>query len=164
VITSEKTGEAMLNIFDSRFLLILISMHALSLNIPNFFSKKQGIEGYVFRIKGNRMPSPDIKLPPPQPYQTTVYIYELTNIKQVDRQGTSTFYSSVKTKLVKKIQSDKSGYFKVILPAGHYSLFTKKDTLFYSNWFDKDNNIAPVEVLPGKMSKVEVRIDYDASY
>ena len=154
----------MLNIFVSRFLLILISLLAFSLNTSNFFSKKQGIEGYVFRVKGNRMPSPDVKLPPPQPFKTDVYIYQLTNIKQVDRQGTSAFYFSIKTKLVKKIQSDKNGYFKITVPAGRYSIFTTKDTLFYANWFDKDNNIAPVEVLPGKMSKVEIRVDYDAFY
>src|SRR5579871_900809 len=104
-------GKAMLNIFIKPFLLIVISLPALSLTMPDSFSKKQGIEGYVFRISGNRMPSPDVKLPPPQPFKTTVYIYELTNIKQVDRQATSAFYFSIKTKLVKKIQSDKNGYF-----------------------------------------------------
>jgi hypothetical protein len=125
---------------------------------------KQGIEGYVYRISGNQMPSPQIKRPLPKGTQATIYIYELTGLNQVDRQGQSPFYFSVKTKLVKKAASDSSGYFKIALPPGHYSLFTKKDTLFYANWFDKDNHISPIEILPGKMTKTEIRIDYDAAY
>jgi hypothetical protein len=124
----------------------------------------QGIEGYVFRISGNQMPSPDIKPNPPKGIKTTLYIFDLTNLVQVTRQGQSTFYSSVKTKLVKKIETDSTGYFKVELPAGRYSLFTKKGTLFFANWFDGSNNIAPVQVLPQKITKVEFKIDYDAYY
>jgi hypothetical protein len=126
--------------------------------------KNQGIEGYVYRISGNHMPSPNIKTSSPKGIKTTVYIYERTNLNQVDRQGQSAFYLSIKTKLVKKAESDTSGYIKVQLPPGQYSLFTKKDTLFYANWFDKDNNIAPVEVVSKKLTKVEIRMDYDATY
>jgi hypothetical protein len=126
--------------------------------------KTQGIEGYVYRISGNQMPSPDIKPKPPKGIKTTLYIFDLTNLDQTIRQGQSSFYLSVKTKLVKKIETDTSGYFKVKLPVGHYSLFTKKDTLFYANWFDGNNNIAPVQVLPQKLTKVEFKIDYDAYY
>ena len=126
--------------------------------------KQQGIEGYVYRISGNQMPSPQIKPAPPKGTQTTVYIYELTGLDKVSRQGQSAFYFYVNTKLIKKTESDSSGYFKASLPPGRYSVFTKKDTLFYANWFDKDNNISPIEVLPGKMTKTEIRMDYDASY
>jgi hypothetical protein len=126
--------------------------------------KIQGIEGYVYRISGNQMPSPDIKPKPPKGIKTTLYIFDLTNLDQTIRQGQSSFYLSVKTKLVKKIETDTSGYFKVKLPVGHYSLFTKKDTLFYANWFDGNNNIAPVQVLPQKLTNVEFKIDYDAYY
>jgi hypothetical protein len=126
--------------------------------------KIQGIEGYVYRISGNQMPSPDIKPTPPKGIKTTLYIFDLTNLDQTIRQGQSSFYLSVKTKLVKKIETDTSGYFKVKLPVGHYSLFTKKGTLFYANWFDGNNNIAPVQVLPQKLTRVEFKIDYDAYY
>jgi hypothetical protein len=124
----------------------------------------QGIEGHVYRISGNQMPSPDIKPTPPKGIKTTLYIFNLTNLNQTIRQDQSSFYSSIKTKLVKKVETDTNGYFKVKLPAGQYSLFVKKDTMFYANWFDGNNNIAPVQVLPQKLSKVEFRIDYDAYY
>jgi len=125
---------------------------------------KQGIEGYVLRISGNQMPSPDRKSSVPKGIQTTLYIYQLTNMNQVIRQGQSAFYSSIKTKLIAAIETDTNGYFKVALDPGRYSLFTKKDKIFFANIFDKDNNIAPAEVLSGKMTSVKFVVDYDAVY
>jgi hypothetical protein len=126
--------------------------------------KKTGIEGYIFRISGNRMPSPDVKLSPPKGVKTVLYIYELTSFSQTTRVGESAFYSSIRTRLVQSKMSDESGYFFVSLPPGEYSLFTKKDALFYANNFDGDNHIAPVKVLPHKVTQVNVNIDYDAVY
>jgi hypothetical protein len=125
---------------------------------------QQGIEGYVYRVSGNQMPSPDRKPVAPKGIKTTLYIYQLTNISQTIRQGQTAFYSSIKTKLISKIGTDSNGYFKISIGPGRYSLFTKKDELFFANWFDKDNNIAPAEVLPGKMTKIEFTVDYDAVY
>ncbi len=125
--------------------------------------RKQGIEGYLYRVSGNQMPSPDIKPASPTGIKGTLYIYELTNISQtVKKEGS--FYSSVSTRLIKKVDTNDKGYFKVKLPAGKYSIFVKKGEVFYSNRFDSENNIAPVEVLPKKMVKVEFRMDYDAVY
>ncbi|HTQ63461.1 MAG TPA: hypothetical protein VMI12_01615 [Puia sp.] len=144
----------------SLFFVLSSSFPVISQQLP----KTQGVEGYVYRISGNQMPSPDVKPKPPKGIKTTLYIFDLTNLSQVTRQNQSAFYSSVKTKLVKKIETDTNGYFKVNLPTGNYSLFTKKGALFYANTFDGDNNIAPVQVKPKKMTKVEVKMDYDASY
>ncbi len=126
--------------------------------------KKTGIEGYIFRVSGNRMPSPDVKLSPPKGIATTLYIYELTNLSQLTRSEESAFYTSIKTRLVKTVQSDGSGYFFVSLPPGQYSLFTKKDALLYANYFDGENNVAPVKVTHGHVVQVNVNVDYDATY
>lgn len=126
--------------------------------------KKTGIEGYIFRISGNRMPSPDAKLSPPMGIKAVLYIYELTGLNQVTRQGESAFYTSIHTRLVQSVTSDDKGYFFVSLPPGEYSLFTKKDALFYANNFDGNNHIAPVKVISHKVSQVNVNIDYDAVY
>ncbi len=134
-----------------------------SLSVIN--RKKQGIEGHVYRISGNQMPSPDRPATKPKGIKTALYVFELTNTSQVSRpEEHAPFYSSVQTKLVKKIITDSSGYFKTYLPAGRYSLFAKKDSLYYANWFDGDNHIAPVEVLPGKITRIDFKIDYDAVY
>jgi hypothetical protein len=126
--------------------------------------KKTGLEGYIFRISGNRMPSPDAKLSPPKGTKAVLYIYELTGLNQVTKAGGSAFYSSVNSRLVHTVTSDDSGYFFVALPPGEYSLFTKKDALFYANNFDGENHIAPVKVSPHKLTQVNVNIDYDAVY
>ena len=155
----------MIKTYRVKVFLILAIMGFINVSMLKPVFKKQGIEGYVYRIFGNQMPSPNIKPSTPKgTKKTTIYIYERTNISQVVRQGHTSFYVSILSKLVTTTMSDSSGYFKIKLPPGRYSLFTKKDTLFYANWFDKDNNIAPIEVLPGKMTKAEIRVDYDAAY
>jgi hypothetical protein len=127
-------------------------------------AKKTGIEGYIFRISGNRMPSPDVKLSPPRGIKSVLYIYELTNLNQVSKQGATGFYSNIQTKLIQRVESDTSGYFFALLPPGEYSLFTKKDALFYANNFDGQNNIAPVTVIAHKVTQINVNVDYDAVY
>ena len=126
--------------------------------------KKTGLEGYIFRISGNRMPSPDVKLSPPKGIKAILYIYELTSLSQVTKQGESAFYSNIHTRLVQAVTSGDNGYFSVSLPPGEYSLFTKKDALYYANNFDGTGHIAPVKVHKGKITQVNINIDYDAVY
>jgi hypothetical protein len=149
--------------FIKTILLMAVSLPVL-LTFAYSQSKKTGIEGYIFRISGNRMPSPDAKLSPPKGIKAVLYIYELTGLNQVTRQGESAFYTSIHTRLVQSVTSDDKGYFFVSLPPGEYSLFTKKDALFYANNFDGNNHIAPVKVISHKVSQVNVNIDYDAVY
>jgi hypothetical protein len=125
---------------------------------------KQGIEGYVYRVSGNQMPSPDAPPSSPRGVKTKVYVYELTNIEQVVKEGQGAFYRSIKTKFVKEFESNNKGFFKIALQPGKYSLFTKKGDLFYANRFDSKNNISSIEVLPKAVSKVELKVDYDATY
>ena len=126
--------------------------------------KKQGIEGYLYKVSGNQMPSPDIKPAAPKGIKGSLHIYELTNISQAARKEGSPFYTSVTTRLIKKIQTNSKGYFNVQLAPGKYSIFIKKDTVLYANRFDGQNNIAPVEVKAGKMTRVELKMDFDAVY
>ncbi len=109
------------------------------------------------------MPSPGEPASVPQPFQTTLYIYELTNLSQV-KPATPAFYEAIHTRLVKTVKADKTGNFKVKLPPGNYSLFVKKDNLFYANMFDDKNNIAPVAVEKGKYTEVTIKADYGAVY
>jgi hypothetical protein len=143
-------------------ILILVGIGIISSSF--IFCKRQGIEGQVLWISGNQMPSPDKKPSQGRGIKTTLYIYQLTNLDQVDRMGQSTFYSKIRNKLVKKIETKENGSFKVKLSPGHYSLFLMKDTLFYANRFDDKNNIAPVEVVRNKMTKIDLKMDYSATY
>ena len=127
-----------------------------------------GIEGVVYKATGNRMPSPDHKpasggLPG---VRSTVCVFELTNIRQVAGTQGSPCFTAVNTRLVRKVDTDKTGRFIVLLPPGHYSVFTRNGALFCSGRRDEKNNIGPVEVLAGKLTRVDcsVETDHEAVY
>jgi len=150
-------------LFKKTILQLVVSLPVLLTTVYSQ-SKKTGLEGYIFRISGNRMPSPDAKLSPPKGIKTALYIYELTSLNQVSKERESTFYTNIHTKLIQTVTSDDKGYFFVSLPPGEYSLFTKKDALYYANNFDGNNHIAPVKIQAGKITQVNINIDYDAVY
>ncbi len=110
------------------------------------------------------MPSPDRAPSVPKGIKATVLIHELTNLSQVTRVQQSAAYTAINSKLVQTVESKEDGTFKIKLPPGKYSLFIKTETGFYSNGFDAQNNIQPVEVVKKKMSKVELRLDNAAVY
>lgn len=151
-----------MKIIVERVFLVTIIICSLTAFAP-VWCKRSGIEGYLYKVSGNQMPSPDIKPAPPTGIKGTLFIYELTNISQTVKLEGS-FYSSVSTKLIKKVETNDKGYFKVKLPPGKYSLFIQKDTVLYANRFDSQNNVAPIEVQRKKMAKVDVRMDYSAVY
>jgi len=121
----------------------------------------QGIEGTARRPSGNQMPSPRFHPAPPAGTRSTICIFTLTNDSQTKKAGRPGLYTSVETHLVRQFDTDDSGRFRIELPPGTYSVFTKKGKLFYATRRDEKNNIAPVEVLPGKMTRVECSVESD---
>lgn len=122
----------------------------------------QGIEGTVRVLGGNRMPAPGTKRPSAGPgVAAVVCIFRLTNISQVVQQKGSAYYNSVSSPLVRTVNTDDQGRFKVGLPPGQYSIFIKRNELYYASRRDEKNNIFPVEVLPGKMTNVELSVESD---
>ena len=138
---------------------------ALTISPPPY-PQQQGIEGIARRISGNRMPSPRYHSGPPAGAHATICVFGLTNENQVSNSGSAGLYSAVRTKLIRQVDTDDSGHFRILLPSGTYSVFTRKGRLFYATRRDEKNNIAPVEVLPGKMTWVEcsVESDHPAAY
>ena len=138
----------------------------LSLN-PSIFSAtsvclRQGIKGNVYLVSGNQMPSPDLPPSKPRGMKATLAIYELTNTSQVKASGK--FYETPSTKLVKLVETDENGAYKVKLKPGNYSLFVKIDSLYYSNVFDDKFNIHPVEIKRGTWSTDDFKVGYNAVY
>jgi len=122
---------------------------------------EQGIEGIARRPAGNHMPSPHYHPGPPAGVKATVCVFELTNDNQTVKTATAGLCQSVQTRLIRQAETDDSGHFRIVLPPGTYSVFTKKGHLFYATRRDEKNNIAPVEVLPGKMTRVECSVESD---
>ena len=123
----------------------------------------RGLKGHVYQVSGNQMPSPEEPPSKPRGMKTTLYIYQLTNIKEVVRKDQSPFYTSISTPFVKQVETNDKGFFRVKLKPGIYSLFVKKDDLFFSSQFDEKNNIHPVEVKSG-MTEVVFNVNYGATY
>jgi len=123
--------------------------------------QSQGIEGVARRPAGNHMPSPRYHPGPPAAVKATICVFSLTNESQTIKVGNAGLFSSVQTNLLRQIDTDDSGRFRIELPPGTYSVFTKKGRLFYATRRDEKNNIAPVEVLPGKMTRVECSVESD---
>ena len=119
----------------------------------------QGIEGVVRVMSGNQMPASGIKRGPSRGVKTKVYVFELTNISQVVRRGSSSYYSSVHTRLVTVADTDSTGHFCVCLPEGRYSLFTRSGEWYFASRRDVDNNLAPAEVSKGKVTQVECHVE-----
>lgn len=125
---------------------------------------KQGISGYVFLVAGNQMPAPNAPSPKPQPFSSTIYIYKLTNIKDVIRINESPMYTAICTRLVDSTVSDAKGAFVIALPVGSYSLFTKVDGYYYANSYDEKNNIQRVNVLKDSVTNIAIQISHNAVY
>jgi hypothetical protein len=107
------------------------------------------------------MPSPHYHPGPPAGVKATICVFDLTNDNQTKKTGRPGLYSEIQTRLIRQIDTDDSGHFRIELPPGNYSVLTKKGNLFYATRRDEKNNIAPVEVLPGKMTRVECSVESD---
>jgi hypothetical protein len=131
--------------------------------LPCFITstQSQGIEGICTRRTGNHMPSPRYHPGSPKGVPSTICVFKLTKESQTTNAGSPGLYSSVQTVLVRQTDTDDSGRFRIQLPPGTYSVFTKKGRLFYATRRDEMNNIAPVEVLPGKITRVDCSVESD---
>lgn len=125
-------------------------------------AQKQGLQGQVFWVSGNQMPSPETVLSPNQGAVRELVIYELTNVKDATQVGP--FFRDIKTKLVTTTQSKTDGTYKIKLPVGTYSVFTREKSGLYANLFDGEGYINPVIIKPGQYAWKTITIDYDAAY
>ena len=124
--------------------------------------QKQGLQGQVFWVSGNQMPGPDAVLSPNQGAVRDVLIYEMTNVTDATQIGP--FFRDIKTRLVATTTSKSDGTFKIKLPPGTYSVFTREKSGFYANLFDGKGYINPVTIKNGQYAWKTITIDYDAAY
>jgi hypothetical protein len=125
--------------------------------------KDQGIQGMVQWISGNQMPGPD------KPGGSSskgisreIYIFpamNTQNYKPVDG-----FYKEIGSQPIAVTRSSDDGSFKVSLPAGRYSVFSKEERGFFANRYDGDGCINCIEVKSKAYTILTFTIDYDAAY
>jgi len=126
------------------------------------YSQKQGVEGQVFWVSGNQMPGPDVVLSPNQGAVREVLVYELTNISDATQVGP--FFRDIKAKLIATSQSKPDGTYRIKLPVGSYSVFTREKNGLYANLFDGKGYINPVVIKAGQYTWRTITIDYEAAY
>ncbi len=128
------------------------------------FSKlpRQGIQGQIFWLSGNQMPGPGKTSNPQQGISREIQIYKAATLHDVEQQDQ--FYKSVGTELVTKITSAADGTFKVRLPVGQYSVFTKEPKGLFANIIDQNGCVSCITVNPKKYSWVSFTVDYEAAY
>jgi len=109
-----------------------------------------GDTSYAFRSAGN-------------PVQREVYIYKAVKLDDTINHDGS-FFKSISSDLVEKVETNREGKFRVYLAPGRYSLFVLEKGQLYANTFDGDNYVHPVTVEPNKFTEIKISINYKAYY
>ncbi len=125
-------------------------------------SQKEGIKGQVFWISGDQLPGPGSQASPDQGTIREIFIYKAATLNDVDQKDE--FFFEIKTELINKVMSAEDGSFKVKLPPGEYSLFTKEQKGLFANVIDHNGCVSCVNVSPKRYSWVTITIDYEATY
>lgn len=114
-------------------------------------------------LKGNQMPRIGAPASEPTPYLTTVFFYEPTDITRVQQWNQGPLFTNIYTKLILAINTDSLGAFSAQLPVGTYSVFVQAGQNFFANSFDIHNNINLVSVEKGKLTKMNMVVNFAAS-
>lgn len=126
------------------------------------FSQKEGIKGQVFWISGNQQPGPGSQVSPAQGTIREIFIYKAATLKDVNQKDQ--YFFEINTELISKVMSEEDGSFKVKLPPGEYSVFTKEQKGLFANVIDHNGCVSCVSVRPKRYSWVTISVDYEATY
>ncbi|WKN42466.1 N-acetylmuramoyl-L-alanine amidase [Tunicatimonas pelagia] len=136
-------------------------------SLPKKSVIQQGVAGQVRWYEGNLMPTitEDTAAAPDrqgEPVQRTLYIHKLTHRDQTVQKGR--FFQAVQTELVAKITTDSLGKFELSLPVGQYSLLVEETEGLFANQFNSEGHIAPFSVESNRVTQLNIRVDYRATY
>lgn len=125
---------------------------------------EQGIAGEVWWLEGDFMPRIGEK-PSGQrkPVRREVVFYEVVSLGELDQESGPVF-PAIPGKEVASVNSGDDGKFKVMLPEGTYSVFTKEPEGFFANSFDGEGQVNAVTVRKGEVTQMAIEINYQATY
>ena len=128
------------------------------------FSKppKEGIEGQVFWISGNQMPGPGRGVSAQQGVSREIVVYQKLLDGQVQRDNQ--FVAELPGPPIATDRSQPDGKFKIRLPPGEYSLFTREERGLFVNVIDRNGCLNCIVVQPRKFTWVTITVDYEAVY
>ena len=122
----------------------------------------QGVTGTVLWFEGNLMPSPGTPAPKGKPIEREVVFCKPLGMKEVKKEGA--LYIGLEEQIVKTATSNDKGEFKINLPEGTYSVFTKEEGGYYANSFDGKGMIQTITVKKDEVATLDIKVDYKATY
>ena len=125
-------------------------------------AQKQGICGKVLWVEGNQMPGPGKKESRGSGIAREIHVYELVTMENTIQQNG--FFTEVKARRVAIGTSKSNGSYKIELPPGEYSVFTKEPEGLFANLFDSRGAINSVTVKEGDFTEIDLTINYEAAY
>jgi len=140
---------------------LLVALAFFSL-IQSAKAPKEGIDGQVFWISGDQMPGPGKVLTPQQGVVREILFYNRLTLNDVKLENQ--FAHNITAEPVASLWSKADGTFRVKLPPGTYSAFTREPAGLFANNIDRDGCISCVVVKPRQFSWLVISIDYEAAY
>ena len=119
--------------------------------------EKQGITGKVLKLKGDFMPGPEPAKGTREPLPVPVWVFK----------GTVKVFEKPDPKhpsLIKTVQADKDGTYRVGLPPGEYTVVAEIDGKLYLNRFTGDGNWATVKVEADKWTTFNIEDTSGAAF
>lgn len=147
--------------------LIAVCLFVLTISCGSLsqVSIKSSFSGHVYEQKFNNMPMKDKPNSKGSPLQTTVYIYEPTNILQIeDGLIPGPVVSKINSKLVDSIQSDHTGAFLFYLKPGKYSVFVKYGKGYYVPFYSGKDWVSIIETKQNENTLLDISVKFNSSY
>jgi hypothetical protein len=132
--------------------ILLVSIVPL---LMGFCVRPQGIKGQVFLEKDASMPLKGKNKQSGSPYSTMVYVYEAASAQQLIGQQAH-WAKGIQAKLIKQVQADKTGHFKLGLRPGKYTLLLGYKDGYYIPFFSGSTGVAFVEVIKHQYQEIDL--------
>lgn len=125
--------------------------------LMGFCFRMQGVKGRVLIEKDANMPLKGKTKELGRPYSTIVYVYAAANTSQlIEQQGH--WAKGIQAKLIRQVQADQTGRFKLSLRPGKYSLVLGYKDGIYIPFFSGSVGVAFVEVSKHQYQEIDLTI------
>ena len=122
-----------------------------------FCFPSQGIKGRIFLEKEANMPLKGKTKQAGTAFSTMVYVYAAANTNQLIGQE-GNWAKGIQAKLIRKVQADQAGRFKIGLRPGKYTLVLGFKEGIYIPFFSGSTGVAFVEVSKRQYQEIDLTI------
>lgn len=98
------------------------------------------------------------------PLATSIYIYEPTQVAQLDTLLHDRFTRKISSRQVATLKSDSKGFFQIRLKPGKYSLFVQFEGAYYIPYFSGSQWVSLFEVSSNGVTEMDLKVYSKDSY